>query len=225
MATYLYRPQPAVSADGLLATSGVGFVYALSDTSYTTPLVVTFLDGSTGTEIQISPLGVMPAFSVEDQPEVVWASGDILITLASLTGIVSATTTAAAAAVAAKDAAEAAAAATQSPLPGGGSPGMVLKRGAAERTGYWDTVAGGADDASLTSIVNDPSSTFRAAILALAGGDVSQEDVFAVRKRTSGGTGAWQPADRQNFAGIIWVGTDPSSAEQAAGDIRIVTEA
>lgn len=52
-------------------------------------------------------------------------------------------------------------------------------------------------------------------------GGISDPGVPIVRVRTSGGTGAWQAADRDIPERIIiWYGTDPSSSEQQAGDIR-----
>ena len=51
-----------------------------------------------------------------------------------------------------------------------------------------------------------------------------QEDVFATRVRLNGGTGDWEPANRQSFKGLIWIGMDPSSSEQLPGDLRQTPE-
>ena len=53
---------------------------------------------------------------------------------------------------------------------------------------------------------------------------VQPSDVYAFRRRTSGGTGAWEPANRGSYKGIVWLGTDPSSSDQAAQDVRLIPE-
>jgi hypothetical protein len=53
---------------------------------------------------------------------------------------------------------------------------------------------------------------------------VQPKDVYAFRRRTSGGTGAWEPTNRGTFKGVVWLGTDPSSSDQAAQDVRLIPE-
>ena len=50
------------------------------------------------------------------------------------------------------------------------------------------------------------------------------KDVYAFRRRTSGGTGAWEPTNRGTYKGVVWLGTDPSSSDQAAQDVRLIPE-
>ena len=53
---------------------------------------------------------------------------------------------------------------------------------------------------------------------------VQPSDVYAFRRRTGGGTGSWEAANRGSYKGIVWLGTDPSSSEQTAQDVRLVPE-
>ena len=53
---------------------------------------------------------------------------------------------------------------------------------------------------------------------------VEPKDVYAFRRRTSGGTGAWEPTNRGTYKGVVWLGTDPSSSDQAAQDVRLIPE-
>lgn len=89
-------------------------------------------------------------------------------------------------------------------------------------------------DAALLAIFNDPGSAFRAAVLAaidakidaipdpvIPEGGVQPGDVYAVRVRELSGEGAWEPANRGDFKGIIWYGSDPSSPEQQWPDLRV----
>lgn len=156
MATYTYRPQPAVGADGTLSTDGVGSVYAVTDTGFTTPLTVIASGEVPTTVLQVSPLGLLPGFRIDGHPELIWASGEAVVHIASLTGILEAVesaaadaaTSASAATSAAADAADVAAA-NPAVLPAGGTLGDVLYRGAAERVGQWGPPPGGGGGGSL----------------------------------------------------------------------------
>lgn len=90
-------------------------------------------------------------------------------------------------------------------------------------------------DAELLAIFNDPGSAFRAAVLAAIDAKIAEieiptpepagvqpADVYAFRVRTGGGTGAWEPANRGDFKGIVWLGADPSSSEQEPQDLRSI---
>lgn len=53
---------------------------------------------------------------------------------------------------------------------------------------------------------------------------VQPSDVYAFRRRTGGGSGAWEAANRGSYKGIVWLGADPSSSEQATQDVRLIPE-
>ena len=144
MTTYTYRSQVAIASDGTLATSGVGQVYAIDDTGFTTPLTVSLPGDTEGTDVGVNELFLTQTFTIEDHPELWWVSGSFVVHLASLTGAMEAIQSAAAAAEASAFAAQQAAtdaaeAAESNPavLPSGGEPGWVLYRDIAEGKGVW----------------------------------------------------------------------------------------
>lgn len=83
MTTYTFPPNAAVSQAGLLITDTVGQVYALDDTSYTTPLTVTDVNGLAKAAVAISGIGQTEIFRVEDQTSVMFKSGDLVSQIVS----------------------------------------------------------------------------------------------------------------------------------------------
>ena len=157
MATYTYRSQVAIAADGTLATSGVGQVYAIDDTGFTTPLTVGLPGSTVGTGVAVNELFLTQTFTLDDHPEVWWVSGSFVVHLASLTGMIEAAETAAAAAetsayAAQQAATDAAEAADSNPavLPSGGEPGWVLYRDIAEGKGIWAPAPTGSGTGNTT---------------------------------------------------------------------------
>lgn len=108
-----FKGKPAIDpATNLLVKDGSGQVYAVTDTSFASPLEVTDTAGLPLATISTGPLGIHQDFDTVDQHlEVVWKSGPYTVTLESSEGIA-----AAAAASAAQPAADAAATATADAL-------------------------------------------------------------------------------------------------------------
>lgn len=108
MATFRFPGYPAVDpATNQVVTNAVGQVYAVTDTSFTTPLTVTDLTGTPMTLVKVGPLGVTEQFITTDQPEVNWKSGSYVIYLWSPMSMVAATSSSASAAASSAAAAEA----------------------------------------------------------------------------------------------------------------------
>jgi hypothetical protein len=109
---FVYEASVALdpSQGGVLVRSATGSIYAISDTTFSTPLTARGAAGDVKTTIVSSSQGVIESFIVEDQPEVIWVSGPYAITLSSITGIKAAADASAAAsaasAIAANQAAE-----------------------------------------------------------------------------------------------------------------------
>jgi hypothetical protein len=99
---YFYRPQPAVSLSGVAAEAGVGSVYAMSDTSFATPLTVTIVSsGAPSTVISVSEVyRQTEAFIVADHGEVMWKSGAYTCPLVAWSSLVADSAASAAAAAA-----------------------------------------------------------------------------------------------------------------------------
>ena len=75
MALYTFTPFLVLDAQGEPADGAAGQIYALSDTSFETPLDVTDLNGLP-LSLTTSADGIVPAFRVEHtEPSVVWRSG------------------------------------------------------------------------------------------------------------------------------------------------------
>jgi hypothetical protein len=104
-----------------LVTDGQGYIYALSDPSFTSPLVTKDRFGTEMNGVRTTYNGVTEEFFVEDQPVVWWSSGPYSFMVVSFTSLVEAANQAAASASAAAAAAEAAATAAQN-ASGGGEP-------------------------------------------------------------------------------------------------------
>jgi hypothetical protein len=148
MATFDFEPKLAVGEDMKPVAYAVGQVYAMADTSFTTPLSVTDLAGvPMGTTIQANERGVLPAIRTTDQPMVRWKSADFVLTWASMEGMrdqaVAASEDSHASRLAAETAAAAAAlAAASSTIPPGGDTGNVLTRNEAGAA-VWLAPSGG----------------------------------------------------------------------------------
>lgn len=199
MATFIYRSQPAIDQDGNLASVGTGQVFAITDTTFMTPLTVTKPGGVTGTDISVSQLSLTETFSLEDRAEVWWKSGSLIVHLASISGMLAAVESSAQAAQIASLAAQSA----PSQLPLGGDTGQVLgKLSTTDRdVGWIDGGTGGGGGGGT--------------------GDAMAADVYAVRRWTA--EDGWPPANRGTYGGVIWLGpTTPAPADQQEHDIRLI---
>lgn len=165
----LFTFGPFVAYDpttGTLVTSGSGQVYAITDTTFTTPLSVTDLTGSAMTEVKSSNVGIIDEFNVnlaDDAGEVNWKSGDWVIRLNSFKGVMAIAKDAKTVALAAQARVEELAAtilAAPAILPAGGSQGNVLYRGASERTGVWGPPSQGGGGASTWDQITNKPDTF-----------------------------------------------------------------
>lgn len=141
MAAFIFRAQPALDQDGNLVKVGFGSVYAIGDTAYVNPLTVTKPGDVTGTQINVSQIGLTESFTIEGHAEVWWKSGAIVVHLASFSGALEAIE-------ASRLAAESAAAAANAApgiLPAGGTAGQVLAKASnADRDVQWvDQAEGG----------------------------------------------------------------------------------
>lgn len=147
MVTYVFRPQAAIDQNGTLVVAGSGQVFDPTDAGYTTPLVVQNSAGVNITNISVSTIGQTERFSIVDRPHLVWKSGQYIVDIYSLDGMVSAVDAALAAVQAAQAVAEEAAeAVAEAPiaLPPGGLTGYVLtKQSPADRDAVWAAPSGG----------------------------------------------------------------------------------
>lgn len=157
MVDFIFRPQAAIDEDGTLVTGAAGSVYAITDTSFTTPLVVRDLAGLTFSTIEVSGIGQTRTF-ITDRPELWWKSGQFVCHLFSVTSMLENTAASAAAAATAATAAQAAASIAElRALPGGGAAGQVLtKSSGADGDIGWASPAtgGGASTHSALSGLN-----------------------------------------------------------------------
>lgn len=87
MATYTYRPQAAVGENGQLTNEGSGQLFAISDTTFTTPLVARDVSGANKTVIALSGIGQTETFLIDDHPELWWKSGATVVHLFSISGL------------------------------------------------------------------------------------------------------------------------------------------
>lgn len=108
MATFRFPGYPAVDpSTNQVVRDAVGQVYAVTDTTFSTPLTVTDLSGVPMTSVKVGPLGVTEQFVTTDQPEVNWKSGSFVIYLWSPMSMIEATQSASASAALSASAAEA----------------------------------------------------------------------------------------------------------------------
>lgn len=96
-------------ATGQVAPQAEGQVFALGDTSFSTPLTVTTSGGVSTTTVLSGPQGIIEEFVVADRAQVWWVGGGFAFVLTSATGLLrdveGSAQAAAAAAAAASDAA------------------------------------------------------------------------------------------------------------------------
>lgn len=109
--TYTYRSQAAVGENGLLVASGSGQLFAITDTTFATPLLARDVSGANKTVIAVSGIGQTETFLIDDQPELWWKSGTHVVHLFSVSSMLDAINTSAASAAGSRTAAEIAAAA------------------------------------------------------------------------------------------------------------------
>lgn len=84
MTTYTFPSYPALDpTTETLVRGASGQVYDINDTSGTTPLSVTDLNGLPLSEIKTTEQGITDSFRVEDHPEVIWRSGPYVIPLSA----------------------------------------------------------------------------------------------------------------------------------------------
>lgn len=82
MTLYSYSAKVALDINGNLVQSGKGNIYAITDTAGATPLTIRDANGSVITGgLEVTPLRMIPGFTIEDQPAVTWRSGAIVIPL------------------------------------------------------------------------------------------------------------------------------------------------
>lgn len=174
MARIYYGQRVALDpTTGQLVTSTSGQIYAITDTTFTTPLAV-FDTSGTGMpdgQVKVSAQGVTDEFGVDEPVDgdnsrfaVFWKSGPYVIVLESIRGLSKAAQDARTDAQTARTAAQTAAdTVANSPaiLPAGGSQGNVLYRGATERTGVWGPPSqGGGGGASTWDQISGKPETF-----------------------------------------------------------------
>jgi hypothetical protein len=88
---YYYRPQPAVDSTGAtIARETSGQIFAVTDTTFTTPLTFTTSGGVTGTTLSVSAMGQTAAFKVADHPEVIFKSGELTSPLVAWSSVIDA---------------------------------------------------------------------------------------------------------------------------------------
>ena len=107
MVTYVFRPQAAIDQNGTLVVAGSGQVFDPTDTGFATPLTVQNSAGVNVTSIAVSTIGQTERFSVVDKPHLVWKSGQYVVDIWSLDGMVAAVDASKAAAAASASAAAA----------------------------------------------------------------------------------------------------------------------
>lgn len=206
---YVFSGIVAINPDtNLPELNGAGQVFARTDESWTTPLTVEDLNGNPMDTITTSPLGLVTPFRTTTHPQVWWVSGGVGILLTSLDGLLADAETARLAAI---------------------NAAAQAQQAAADLAAYITTYPGSGyvvNDTQVAALVSNEASATHAAIISVAGeaggGDAQAANLYAFRKRTLGGTGPWEPANRGSYAGIVWVGIDPSSSEQQPGDLRFV---
>lgn len=82
MTIFSYSPAVAIDINGNLVTSGTGLIYAVSDTAGVNPLPIKDENGTVITGgLDVTPLHLIPGFTIEDAPQVLWRSGSITIQL------------------------------------------------------------------------------------------------------------------------------------------------
>lgn len=82
MTLYSYSPKVALDINGNLVQSGKGSIYAITDTAGATPLTIKDANGSVITGgLEVTPLRMIPGFTIDDHPAVMWRSGAIVIPL------------------------------------------------------------------------------------------------------------------------------------------------
>lgn len=203
MTTYRYDSMPAIDDAGTPARGATGQVYAVTDLTRSSPLLVTDLTGITLANLRTNHLGILPPFMVEDHKEVVWKSGAHEQLLVSVSGILDDVEAARQAAIAAETAAQQAA-------------GLV----------------GAPSTTAVATMFNTPGNAAYDAVVALiqehggggGTGDAQAENLEAIR-RYDPDTEEWPAAERGNFKRIVWEGpasvptpTGPDGAQP--GDIR-----
>ncbi|HVH54482.1 MAG TPA: hypothetical protein VNA32_10185 [Actinomycetota bacterium] len=150
----------------VLIKDGVGFIYALDDTSHSTPLSVTDRYGVSKPNVRTTFDGVTEEFFVLDKPIVWWASGPYAFLIVSFTGL--------------RDAAVAAAADAASSL--------AAATAAAAAAAASATAATGPADATVADLINNPASLLRLALDPIApviAAKVTTVDTFEDRKIVS----------------------------------------
>ena len=162
MTWYAYHAYPAVdpATRELIASGAEGFIYAPTDTEFTTPLPIFDLAGAPLASVTVGDIPVTTEFQVEDAPEVRWKSGSYILTLTSSSGLIemaqgadtkaqsaldgladlastlSSASIDAATALAIATAVQDSLASADQFLPAGGADGDILYR-AGERAGVW----------------------------------------------------------------------------------------
>lgn len=125
MTLFTYSPKVAIDIFGALVQSGKGNIYAPTDTAGATPLAIKDASGSAITGgLEVTPLRMIPGFTIEDYPVVMWRSGAIVIPLEA-------------------DGAR---------IPPGGTPGQTLVKGSANDFDVaWGAPASGGGGGTVTS--------------------------------------------------------------------------
>jgi len=210
MTTYRYDSIPAIDAGGDIARDAIGNVYAVTDTARETPLPVTDLTGVPMASLATNHLGLLPPFAVEDHKQVIWVSGQHEAVLMSLSGVLEDVAAAQLEAQTARDAAQQAAQAAQA------AAGLI----------------GAPADSVLAALISHPDTTTYQVLLNLIAshgggeggggeGDAMADELEAVRRYDTV-AGEWPPANRGEYARLVWEGPAavPTSAEAQPGDIR-----
>jgi hypothetical protein len=93
MTEFVYAPLPAVDpTTSTVVRNTTGQLYAVTDTTFATPLAFRDLSGVPQAVLRVGPLGITDEFRIDDQPEVLWKSGDYVIHLWSPQGVLDAVT-------------------------------------------------------------------------------------------------------------------------------------
>lgn len=110
MTSYLFSSVPAVDpVTSTLLRNTAGVIYAAADDTFAAPLPITDATGVPLTEVRVGDLGLTEEFVTQDHGVVRWKSGNYVITLASINGMLSEAVAARDEATAARAAAETAA--------------------------------------------------------------------------------------------------------------------
>jgi hypothetical protein len=184
-----------------VARNTTGQVYALSDQTRSTPLPIRDLSGLTMTSVDVGPLGITEPFQVDDQPQVVWKSGEFEVVLVSFQSLIDQANAAVVAANAASSSAAQAAAAAQQAV-------SQVQSYIAGAGGGGSSTGGGLDIVQLETYLGGNASG-----LVL--------DRVGVRRRINK-TGAWsaRPVCQLAFS----VGVKPGPTDQEGVDTFIETE-